>query len=222
MNKTEKTDAVSTLAANIGKATNAFLIDFKGITVPQVTELRRQIRDTKSEYVVVKNTLALIALKDSPLIELRDQFAGPTAVAFNATDAVALAKALTKFGKDVPSVRFKGAMLDGKIVAATEIDAIASLPSRAELVSKLLYVLQSPMRGIATVLQANIRNLAVVIDQIAKKQGGDAPASDAATSEASAGDATAAAATADVPAAEASAADAPATETATDPSTENA
>jgi large subunit ribosomal protein L10 len=173
MNRDEKAQLVSELTEQMGKASNAFIISFKGITVPQVTELRRQIRETKSQYLVVKNTLALIALKDSPMIELREHFTGPTAVAFNDGDPVALAKALTKFAKDVPSVVFKGALLDGLVVSAKQIDQIATLPSREELVSKLLYVLQSPIRGLVTVLSANIRNLAVVLDQIAKQKGGD-------------------------------------------------
>jgi len=85
---------------------------------------------------------------------------------------VALAKALTKFAKDVPAITFKGAMLDGQIVPADQIQAIANLPSREELISKLLYVLQSPIRGLATVLAANIRNIAVVLSEIAKQRGG--------------------------------------------------
>jgi large subunit ribosomal protein L10 len=172
MNRTEKAQAISELNEGIGNATNAFLMSFKGITVPQVTELRRQVRETGSEYLVVKNTLALIAVKDSPLVALKDQFSGETAVAFNKTDAVLLAKALTKFAKDVPTVTFKGAMLNGQIVPATQIQAIAALPSRDELLSKLLYLMQHPIRGLAIVLNANIRNLAVVIDQVAKQRGG--------------------------------------------------
>jgi len=166
----QKATEVSELTEQIGKASNAFLIDFKGITVPQVTELRKQVRQTNSGYVVVKNTLALIALKDSPIIAMKEHFTGPTAIAFNATDAVGLAKALTKFAKDVPAMQFKGVLLDGKVVPASQIQAIATLPSREELVSKLLFLLQTPIRGLATVLQANIRNLAVVIDQIAKQK----------------------------------------------------
>jgi large subunit ribosomal protein L10 len=168
--RAQKAAEVSELTEEIGKANNAFLIDFKGITVPQVTELRKQVRETKSGYVVVKNTLALIALKDSPIVAMREQFTGPTAIAFNAADAVALAKALTKFAKDVPAVRFKGAMLNGQVVPTEQIQTIATLPSREELVSKLLFVLQSPIRGLATVLQANIRNLAVVLGQIEKQR----------------------------------------------------
>jgi large subunit ribosomal protein L10 len=166
----QKAAEVSELTEQIGKASNAFLIDFKGITVPQVTELRKQVRQANSGYVVVKNTLALIALKDSPIINMKEQFTGPTAIAFNATDAVVLAKALTKFAKDVPAVAFKGALLNGQVVPASEIQNIANLPSREELVAKLLYLLQSPIRGLVTVLQANIRNLAVVLDQVAKQK----------------------------------------------------
>jgi large subunit ribosomal protein L10 len=183
MNREQKTAAISELTEGVGKATNAFLISFKGITVPQVTELRKQVRESGSEYLVVKNTLALIAVGDSPLTALKDQFKGETAVAFNSTDAVGLAKALTKFAKDVPSVTFKGAMLNGQIVGANEIQNIANLPSREELIAKMLYLMQHPIRGLAVVLNGTMRNFAVVLDQIAKAKGGgastDAPAADA-------------------------------------------
>lgn len=168
--RAEKAAAVSEFSEGIGKATNAFLIDFKGITVPQVTELRKQVREAGSDYIVVKNTLALIAVKDSPLTQLKQHFSGMTAVAYNATDAVALAKALTRFAKDVPAVQFKGVLVNGLAVPTTEIQNIANLPTREELVSKLLFLLQSPVRGLVTVLSANIRNLAVVLDQIAKQK----------------------------------------------------
>ena len=182
MNREEKAAVISEFSDGIGQATNAFLIDFKGITVPQVTELRRQVRESGSSYVVVKNTLALIAVKDSPLTQIKDQFTGMTAVAYNTTDAVVLAKALTKFAKDVPAVAFKGALLNGQVVPASEIQNIANLPSREELIAKLLFVMQSPIRGLATVLNANIRNIAVVLSEIAKQRGGgsgDASASEA-------------------------------------------
>jgi large subunit ribosomal protein L10 len=172
MNREEKASMISDLSEGVGQATNAFLIDFKGITVPQVTELRRQVRETNSSYIVVKNTLALVAVKDSPLKALQSAFSGMTAVAYNTTDAVALAKALTKFAKDVPTVQFKGALLNGKIVPASEIQTIASMPSREVLIAKLLYLMQHPIRGLAVVLNGTIRNFAVVLDQIAKQKGG--------------------------------------------------
>jgi large subunit ribosomal protein L10 len=174
LTKEEKTQAVATLAGGVGQATNAFLIDYKGISVPQVTELRRQIRETNSSYLVVKNTLALIAIRDTPMGELSEHFSGMTAVAYNSEDPVALAKALTKFAKDAPTMRFKGAMVDGRIVPVEQIDTIASLPSREDLVAKLLFMLQYPIQGLVNVLNANIRNLAVVLDQIAKQKSGPA------------------------------------------------
>jgi large subunit ribosomal protein L10 len=178
MNRDEKAAAISELSEGLGHATNAFLIEFKGITVPQVTELRKQVRESKSKYVVVKNTLALVAVKNSPLEQLQDKFKGPTAVAYNSTDGVILAKALTKFAKDVPAVQFKGAILAGQVVPANQIQAIASLPSREELIAKLLYLMQHPIRGLVTVLQGNLRNLAVLLNEISKQRGGTAEASE--------------------------------------------
>ncbi|HEX8617657.1 MAG TPA: 50S ribosomal protein L10, partial [Thermoanaerobaculia bacterium] len=86
MNRNEKAQAISELTDNIGTATNAFVLDFKGITVPQVTELRKQVRESGSNYVVIKNTLALIAVKDTPLTKLSGHFSGMTAVAYNTND----------------------------------------------------------------------------------------------------------------------------------------
>lgn len=171
-NREQKAEAISQFSEGIGSATNAFVLDFKGITVPQVTELRKQVRETGSEYVVIKNTLALIAVKDLALKKLSGHFTGMTAVAYNTTDAVALAKVLTKFAKDVPVVQFKGAMLGGQVVPASEIQNIANLPSREELLGKLLYLMQHPIRGLAVVLNGTLRNFAVVVDQIAKQKGG--------------------------------------------------
>jgi large subunit ribosomal protein L10 len=173
-NREQKAEAISTFSEGIGQATNAFVLDFKGITVPQVTELRKQVRESGSEYVVIKNTLALIAVKDSPLKTLTNTFTGMTAIAYNTTDPVALAKVLTKFAKDVPSVQFKGALLAGQVVAANEIQNIANLPTRDELLGKLLYLMQHPIRGLAVVLNGTIRNVAVVLDQIAKQKSGEA------------------------------------------------
>jgi large subunit ribosomal protein L10 len=178
-NREQKAEAISDFSEGIGQATNAFLISFKGITVPQVTELRKQVRESGSEYIVVKNTLALIATKDSPLKGLEKAFTGETAVAYNTTDAVALAKVLTKFAKDVPVVQFKGAMLAGQIVAPAEIQNIANLPSREELISKLLYLMQHPIRGLAVVLNGTIRNIAVVLDQVRQQKDGGSEAAEA-------------------------------------------
>ena len=114
MNRTEKAAAQAEMTAEMGTAAHAFLIDFKGLSVPAVTELRRQVRASKSEYVVVKNTLAMRALKDAPIGQLSEHFTGMTAIAYSKTDIVQLAKVLHTFGKTNPSVKVKAALVEGK------------------------------------------------------------------------------------------------------------
>ncbi|MGH9366183.1 MAG: 50S ribosomal protein L10 [Thermoanaerobaculia bacterium] len=180
MNRTEKAAAVATLEQDLAKAGNAILFGFAGLKVNEVTELRRQVRGTKSKYLVVKNTLALRAVQGSPLGEMAAQFQGPTAVAYNSSNAVALAKVLTTFAKSNPNLVFKGALVEGRPVAAKEIQAIAELPGREELVARLLFLMQSPLRRLVTVLNGPARNLVGVVHQIAeqksKSAGGEAPA----------------------------------------------
>jgi len=175
MNRTEKTAAVAEMTETMGKAPHAFLIDYKGIKVPEVTELRRQIRGAGSEYVVIKNTLALRALKNAPLGQLSDHFQGMTAVAYAKTDVVSLAKVLHTFGKTNPSVKVKAAILDGKPVPATSLEALATMPSKAELIAKLLGLMQSPVRRLVTVLSGPQRSLAMTLAAVAKSK--ETPAS---------------------------------------------
>ena len=170
MNRAEKTAAVAEMSEAIGKAPHAFLIDYKGLTVPAVTELRRQIRGANSEYVVVKNTLALRAIKDAPLGALSDHFSGMTAVAYSNTDIVALAKVLQTFGKTNPHVKVKAALVEGRPVPATSLEALATMPSRNELVARLLGLMQSPMRRLVVALSGPQRNLAAVTAAIAKQK----------------------------------------------------
>jgi large subunit ribosomal protein L10 len=173
MNRADKTAAVAQMAETVAKAPHAFLIDYKGIKVPEVTELRRQIRGAGSEYVVLKNTLALRALKNAPLGSLSDHFQGMTAVAYvraGKTDVVALAKVLHTFGKTNPSVKVKAALLDGKPVPAESLEALANMPSRQELVAKLLGLMQSPVRRLVTVLAGPQRNLAMTLAALAQQK----------------------------------------------------
>jgi len=179
MNRTQKTEAVESLAQGLAQSSNAILFAFAGLKVPEVTELRRQVRGTESTYLVVKNTLALRATKGTALEAVAEHFTGATAVAFNKGNAVALAKVLTNFAKTNPNLVFKAAVIDGRAVPAAEIKTIAELPSREELVSKLLFVMQSPMRRLVTVLNGPVRNLAGVLSQVAeqKSKSGPAPSS---------------------------------------------
>ena len=170
MNKTEKTEMVESLAGDLAKSSNAIVFAFAGLKVPEVTELRRQVRGTQSKYLVVKNTLALRATKGTALEAVAEHFTGATAVVYNQTSPVALAKVLTNFAKTNPNLVFKAAVVEGQAVAASEIKAIAELPSREELVSKLLFVMQSPMRRFVTVLNGPVRNLAGVMSQIADQK----------------------------------------------------
>ncbi len=170
MNRAEKTAAIEELAGTMAKAPHAFLIDYTGITVPAVTDLRRQIRGTKSEYLVIKNTLARRAIKGKPLEALESHFTGMTAIAYSETDVVALARVLHTFGKTNPHVKVKAALLDGKAVPASSLETLATLPSRAELVARLLGLMQSPIRRLVTVLAAPHRKVAATLAAVAKQK----------------------------------------------------
>ena len=170
MNRAEKAAQVEELRKGLAKSGNAILFAFAGLKVPEVTELRRQVRATKSSYRVVKNTLALRAAKGTPLEALSGHFVGATAVAYNEDNPVGLAKVLTAFAKTNPNLVFKAALVEGLPVEAGQIKAIADLPSREELVGRLLLLMQSPLRRLVTVLNGPVRSLAGVVRQIAEQK----------------------------------------------------
>jgi large subunit ribosomal protein L10 len=176
MNRTEKQEAVDALSQDLAQSTNAILFAFAGLKVPEVTELRRQVRGTQSKYLVVKNTLALRATKGTAMEAVAEHFVGATAVAYNRSNPVALAKVLTTFAKANPNLVFKAALIEGRAVPAAEIKAIAELPSREEMVARLLFLMQSPLRRLVTVLNGPVRNLAGVVSQIADQKAKSEPA----------------------------------------------
>jgi len=168
MNKAEKQQTVDSLGEQFRSISSAFLINYKGLKVVDATELRRKIRQMDGHYVVVKNTLATRAAKQTKLEQLEPYFQGPTAVAFHPKDVVGLAKLLTEISKGNPNFAFKAALVEGRVVPATEIQAIASMPSREVMLSKLVFLLKAPLQRLDSVLTAPLRNLGLVLKQVPK------------------------------------------------------
>ena len=172
VSRVDKQAELDLLSKTFRQVDTAVLIDYKGITVPQVTDLRQKIRAAGGRYTVVKNTLAKRAAKGTTFELLDSHFAGPTAVVSTGTDPVAIAKIIQAFNKTTPVLKVKAAVVQGKAVAAGAVDELASLPSKPELYAKLLYVLNAPAQGLVTVLSGVQRGLVTVLSAYEAKKSG--------------------------------------------------
>ena len=172
--KAQKQKDLEALTEQFKNAKAAMLVGFQGMTVPKDQELRNQLREAGVTYEVVKNTLARKAAEGTALEKASDQFKGVTAVALSDQDPVGLSKAITKFTKANPDIfKFKVGIVEGSVVALKDVEAIASLPSKEELISKVMFLINAQAQRLVTVISAVPRNLAIVIKQIGDQKSGE-------------------------------------------------
>jgi large subunit ribosomal protein L10 len=149
---------------------NVIVGSFGKLKVSQDFELRKTVRGAGAKYTVVKNTLAERAAKGTAAEQVLKDLSGVTSIAFTAGDAVTLAKALAKYAKDNPEFTFKAGVVEGRVISIKEIEALATMPSKEEIYSKLLFLITAPAQRLVTALNAVGRNLAVVVDQGVKEK----------------------------------------------------
>ncbi len=168
----QKQRDLDALAEQFQAASAGMLIGFNKLTVAKDQELRRQLREAGASYAVVKNTLARKAAEGTPFAQAADHFKGVTALALVEGDPVNLSKAISKFAKDNPEVfSFKAGVVQGRVVALPDVEALATLPPKEVLISKIMFLINAQAQRLATVISAVPRNLAVVIRQAGEQKG---------------------------------------------------
>jgi large subunit ribosomal protein L10 len=163
--KAKKQQQVEKLSADLKNVSSAVVATYSKMTVAQDYELRKALRGAGAKYQVVKNTLAERAAKGTKVEDGLKNLSGVTSIAYTTGDPVAMAKALTKYAKDTPEFTFKVGVVEGRVISIKEIEALASMPSKEELMSKLLFLINAPAQRLATAINAVPRNLAVVVNQ---------------------------------------------------------
>jgi large subunit ribosomal protein L10 len=166
--RSEKQQDLERLKTDLAKVSTVILTTFQGVKVSEDTKLRRAVQAVGGRYCVVKNTLAELAGAGTVAEPLLRGLTGTNSLAYTESDPVALAKALTKIAKDVPAFKFKAGVVEGRVLSIAEIQQLATLPSKQELISKIMFLLNAPAQRIATVLGALPRNLAVTVSEAIK------------------------------------------------------
>ena len=162
----QKDNEVEQLQREFQQSPNALLVGFQGIKVTDDERLRRELREAKLSYRVVKNTLAIRAAEGTPMSQVKDNFVGATAVALSPDDPVTLAKVLSKWAKESPVFSFKAGIVEGRVIDVKDIEALANMPSKEELISKVMFLVNSGAQRLAVATAGVARNLAIVIDQV--------------------------------------------------------
>jgi large subunit ribosomal protein L10 len=170
LDRATKERLIEDYSEGFAASSNAFVLGYRGMTVPQVDALRSKVRASGGRYQVVKNRLALIAVKDTAMAGLSEHFSGPTAVAYSDRDAVTLAKVLTDFAKGADILEFRAGLVDGAPIEGKDVKAIADLPSREVLIGKLLFLLQTPISRLVRDLGAITQQFVSVLDQVRQQK----------------------------------------------------
>ena len=167
-----KTNAIGELKGTLGIAHDYIFTDYRGLTVEQITALRKQLREKEVKYKVVKNNFARIAFEQLSTPDVASYLVGPTAVAISPKDANEVAKILFEFAKEAPALQVKGALVSGTVYNAAQTEAFSKLPGRLELISMLMSVLNAPARNLAAALNDIPSRLVRTIKAVADKKGG--------------------------------------------------
>jgi large subunit ribosomal protein L10 len=163
--RAKKKEQVEHLSGELKDVKSVIVATYSKLTVAQDFELRKALRATGAKYRVVKNTLVERAGKGTTVEEALKNLRGVTSIAYTEGDPVALAKALSKYAKDNPQFTFKAGVVEGRVISVREIESLATMPSKEEIYSKLLFLLSAPAQRLATAIGAVGRNLAVVVNQ---------------------------------------------------------
>jgi len=170
VSRAKKVEQVEALGAELKKVSSLIVATYSKLTVAQDFELRKALRSSGAKYRVVKNTLAARAAKGTPAEEALKQLSGVTSLAYTEGDPVALAKAISRYAKDNPEFTFKAGVVEGRVISIKDIQALATMPSKEEIYSKLVFLINAPAQRLVTVMNAVGKDLAVVIGQGVEKK----------------------------------------------------